>query len=66
MEQEIKFLGCPISISRIESSDTSSANTSCKEILDGNYQSITSVPQSDGMAFLLGGRNEVLLYSFQQ
>ena len=37
-----------------------------KEILDGNYQSITSVPQSDGMAFLLGGRNEVLLYSFQQ
>ena len=37
-----------------------------KEILEGNYQSITSVPQSDGMAFLLGGRNEVLLYSFQQ
>ena len=35
VEQEIKFLGCPISISRIESSDTSSANTSCKEILDG-------------------------------
>ena len=35
VEQEIKFLGCPVSISRIESSDTSSANTSCKEILDG-------------------------------
>ena len=35
VEQEIKFLGCPISISRIESSDTSSANTSCKELLDG-------------------------------
>ena len=35
VEQEIKFLGCPISISRIESSDTSSSNTSCKEILDG-------------------------------
>lgn len=37
-----------------------------KEILEGNYQSITSVPQGDGMAFLLGGRNEILLYSFQQ
>ena len=35
VEQEIKFLGCPISISRIESSDTSSSNTSCKELLDG-------------------------------
>jgi hypothetical protein len=37
-----------------------------KEILEGNYQSISAVPQSDGMAFLLGGRNEVLRYSFQQ
>ena len=37
-----------------------------KEILEGNYQSITSVPQTDGIAFFLGGRNEVLLYSFQQ
>mgnify|MGYP001250491069 CR=1 FL=1 len=35
VEQEIKFLGCPISLSRIESSDTSSSNTTCKEILDG-------------------------------
>lgn len=35
VEQEIKFLGCPVSISRIESSDTSSANTSCKELMDG-------------------------------
>jgi hypothetical protein len=37
-----------------------------KEILEGSYQSITSASQSDGMAFLLGGRNEVLLYSFHQ
>lgn len=37
-----------------------------KEILEGNYQSITSIPRSDGMTFLLGGRNEVLLYSFQK
>jgi len=35
VEQEIKFLGCPVSISRIESSDTSSSNTSCKELSDG-------------------------------
>lgn len=35
-----------------------------KEILKGSYQSIASAPQSDGMGFLLGGRNEVLLYSF--
>lgn len=36
-----------------------------KEILEGDYQSIISVPQSDGVAFLLGGRNEVSLYTFQ-
>lgn len=35
VEQEKKFLGCPISLSRIETSDTSSANTSCKDILNG-------------------------------
>ena len=35
IEQEIKFLGCPISLSRIESSDTSMANTTCKDILNG-------------------------------
>ena len=37
-----------------------------KEILKGSYQSIASAPQSDGIGFLLGGRNEVLLYSFPQ
>ena len=35
IDQEIKFLGCPISMSKIESSDTSGANTTCKEIVDG-------------------------------
>ena len=35
IEQEVKFLGCPVSMSRVESSDTSSANSSCKEIIDG-------------------------------
>lgn len=35
IEQETKFLGCPISLSKIESSDTSVANTSCKEIVNG-------------------------------
>lgn len=36
-----------------------------KEILESKYRSINSVPQSDGMAFLLSGWNEDLLYSFQ-
>ena len=35
IEQEVKMLGCPISLSRVESSDTSSSNTTCKEILSG-------------------------------
>jgi DNA polymerase-3 subunit alpha len=33
--QEKKLFGCPISISSIESSDTSAANTTCKEISNG-------------------------------
>ncbi len=37
IEQESKFLGCPISLSKIESSDTSSSNTSCKEVLEGKF-----------------------------
>jgi len=36
-----------------------------KEILDGDYQSICPVKRGDKMEFLLGGRNEVLLYSFK-
>ena len=35
VDQEVKFLGCPVSMSKIETSDTSAANTSCKEIMDG-------------------------------
>lgn len=35
IENERKLLGCPISLAKIESSDTSSANTSCKEIVNG-------------------------------
>ncbi len=35
IEQENKFLGCPISLSKVESSDTSSANTYCKDVLNG-------------------------------
>jgi len=36
-----------------------------KEILGTSYQSIAAVDKGDGPAFLLGGRNKVLLYSFQ-
>lgn len=35
VDQEVKFLGCPVSMSKIETSDTSGANTTCKELLDG-------------------------------
>jgi len=35
IDQEVKFLGCPVSLSKIETSDTSAANTTCKEILNG-------------------------------
>lgn len=35
IDQEIKFLGCPVSMTRVETSDTSAANTTCKEIING-------------------------------
>ena len=35
IEQENKFLGCPVSLSKIDAVDTSIANTTCKEVLDG-------------------------------
>jgi DNA polymerase III alpha subunit len=35
VDQEVKFLGCPVSLARIDSADSSSANTTCKEIIDG-------------------------------
>jgi len=35
IDQEKKFLGCPISLSKVEAIDTSSANTTCKEIMNG-------------------------------
>lgn len=35
IDQEVKFLGCPVSISKVETSDTSAANTTCKEIING-------------------------------
>lgn len=35
VDQEVKFLGCPVSLSRIDSADSSAANTTCKEIFDG-------------------------------
>ncbi len=35
IDQETKFLGCPVSMTKIEISDTSSANTYCKDIVNG-------------------------------
>lgn len=37
IDQETKFLGCPITITKIETSDTSAANTTCKEIINGKH-----------------------------
>jgi DNA polymerase III alpha subunit len=35
IDQEVKFLGCPVSMTRVETSDTSAANTTCKEVVNG-------------------------------
>lgn len=35
IDQEIKFLGCPVSLSKVETSDTSAANTTCKDVVNG-------------------------------
>ena len=37
IEQETKFLGCPVSMAKIESADTSQANTFCKDIINGKH-----------------------------
>jgi DNA polymerase III alpha subunit len=33
--QEVRLLGCPVSMAKVEASDTSAANATCKEILNG-------------------------------
>ena len=35
IDQEIKFLGCPITFTKVETADTSLANTTCKEVANG-------------------------------
>lgn len=35
IDQEVKLLGCPVSLAKVETSDTSAANTTCKEIING-------------------------------
>ena len=35
VDQEVKYLGCPVSMSKVETADTSGANTTCKEVVDG-------------------------------
>ena len=35
IDQESRFLGCPVSLTRVEASDTSAANTTCKDIVNG-------------------------------
>lgn len=35
IDQEIKFLGCPVSLTKVETSDTSAANTTCKDVVNG-------------------------------
>ena len=37
IEQEVKLLGCPVSLSRIDAVDSSMANTTCKQVLDGKH-----------------------------
>lgn len=35
IDQETKFLGCPITMTKVETADNSAANTTCKEIVNG-------------------------------
>ena len=35
IDQETRFLGCPVTMTKVEMADTSAANTTCKEIVDG-------------------------------
>jgi DNA polymerase III alpha subunit len=35
IDQETKFLGCPVTLSKVETSNSSAANTTCKEIING-------------------------------
>lgn len=35
VDQETKMLGCPVSLSKIDAVDTSIANTTCKDVIDG-------------------------------
>jgi len=35
IDQETRFLGCPVTMTKVEIADTSAANTTCKEIVDG-------------------------------
>jgi hypothetical protein len=37
-----------------------------KEILGDDFQSIAAVPSNENNAILIGGRNEVIRYSFQK
>jgi DNA polymerase III alpha subunit len=35
VEQETRFLGCPVTMTKIDTADTSAANTTCKQIVNG-------------------------------
>ena len=37
IEQEVKLLGCPVSLSKVDAVDSSIANTTCKQVLDGKH-----------------------------
>jgi DNA polymerase III alpha subunit len=39
VDQEAKLLGCPISLTKAETTDMSAANTTCKEIVNGKHGS---------------------------
>lgn len=37
VDQEAKFLGCPVTLTKVEIADNSAANTTCKEIVNGKH-----------------------------
>jgi DNA polymerase III alpha subunit len=68
VEMEKKFLGCPISLSKIEAFDTSMANTTCKDILNGKYGEdiciIANVTRVSNHKIKKKGKNEGRQMSF--
>jgi hypothetical protein len=68
IEQETKMLGCPISLSKVDAVDSSMANTTCKEILNGrcgeNLCLVGNIVRVANHKIKKAGKNKGKLMSF--